>query len=107
MTTTLFYSLVGLALFLLGFHALFTGQRLLTKILSLNVAGSGLFLLIISIAFAAGDRSDPVLQALVLTGIVVAVSATALALALAGRLQPAAGRTDDAGDAEKPQERPP
>jgi multicomponent Na+:H+ antiporter subunit C len=67
---------------------------LLKKIISLNMASSGLFLLMISTAFAADGRSDPVLHALVLTGIVIAVSTTGFALVLAGRLWPPPGSDD-------------
>ena len=42
-------------------------------------------------ARVAGDRPDPVPHAMVLTGIVVAVSATALALALACRIHQETG----------------
>lgn len=99
MTTSQFYNLIGLSLFLLGFHAFFTRRRLLKKILSLNVAISGLFLVMISSAYApAGGRPDPVFQALVLTGIVIAVSTTAFALVLAGRLGLPPDPGEDAGE---------
>ena len=61
---------------------------LLRKVLALNVMGSGVFLLLIAAAYRGPDAApDPVPHALVLTGIVVAVSATALALALGRRLR--------------------
>ena len=47
-----------------------------------------LFLLLIAVAYRGLDQApDPLPHALVLTGIVVAFSATALALALGRRLQ--------------------
>jgi len=56
-------------------------------VLALNVMGAGVFLVLIAVAYrGAGTPADPVPHALVLTGIVVAVSATALALALGKRL---------------------
>ena len=56
--------------------------------------GTGVFMLLISIAYRGPDVApDPIPHALVLTGIVVAVSATALALALVRRLH-----TEDADD---------
>jgi len=49
--------------------------------------GAGVFMLLIAVAYRGpGLPPDPVPHALVLTGIVVAVSATALALALVRRL---------------------
>jgi len=50
------------------------------------------FHVLVAVAYRGIDRApDPIPHALVLTGIVVAVSATALALALARRLE---GRDD-------------
>jgi multicomponent Na+:H+ antiporter subunit C len=87
LTVSIFYNLTGAGLFLLGFFSLFTQPLLLKKILSLNVSGAGLFLLMISTGFdPASGPPDPVLQALVLTGIVIAVSVTAFGLVLAGCL---------------------
>lgn len=83
------YALAGAALFGLGLHALLVRPRMLRKVLAVNLAGTGVFLLLVTIADRAGGPPDPVPHALVLTGIVVAVSATALALALIRRLQSA------------------
>ena len=76
--------LVGLGLF-----GLLVNPHPLRKILAFNVLGSGVFLLCGAIArrgAAAGMEGDPVPQALLITGIVVAFSATALAVALLLRL---------------------
>ncbi len=86
MNPALLFSLTGLGLFCLGLLALFAQSSVLRKILACNICSSGLFLLMISSAAAPDDRPpDPVLHALVLTGIVISVSITAFALALAGR----------------------
>lgn len=77
------YALVGAGLFLLGLYALVAYAHLLRKILALNIMGSGVFLVLVALAKRTGDAApDPVPHAMVITGIVVAVSATALALAL-------------------------
>jgi multicomponent Na+:H+ antiporter subunit C len=81
------FALAGGLLFALGLHALLVRARLLRKVLAVNVAGTGVFLLLVAAAHRADGAPDPVPHALVLTGIVVAVSATALALALIRRLQ--------------------
>ena len=109
MTHTL-YALAGIGLFVLGMFALLAVPHLLRRILGLNVAGAGVFMLLIAIAHpgrVATDAAgmDPVPHALVLTGIVVAVSATALALALACRYHAETGRTalpEDSADDERP-----
>ena len=87
------YSLVGVALFCMGLYAVVVHPHLLRKILAINVMSTGVSLLLIATARrAAGAPPDPVPHALVLTGIVVVVSATAFALALACRLHRETGR---------------
>src|SRR5260370_395841 len=71
--------LTGAALVGLGLYGLLTDPHPLRKILAFNILGSGVFLLFGIIArkgAAAGFAADPVPQAMVITGIVVAVSAT-------------------------------
>lgn len=65
-------------------------EHLLRRILAFNLMGSGAFLVLVGLAQRNGVP-DPVPQAMVLTGIVVAVAATALALALLRRLQALTG----------------
>jgi len=87
------YALAGAGLFAIGLHALIAYTHLLRKILALNVMGSGVFLFLIAMACRApGPVPDPVPHAMVLTGIVVSVCATGLALALAHRVQATTGR---------------
>jgi multicomponent Na+:H+ antiporter subunit C len=86
--TTMLYSLTAAALFVMGLYALLAYPHLLRKILGMNVMGVGVFMLFIAQAYPAGENTpDPVPHALVLTGIVVAVCATALALNLAFQLE--------------------
>jgi len=88
MTAAQLYALTGAALFVVGLHALILYTHLLRKVLALNVMGSGVFLVLVATAYRTpGGPPDPVPHAMVLTGIVVAVSATALALVIAGRIQ--------------------
>jgi multicomponent Na+:H+ antiporter subunit C len=72
-----------------GLYGLITHPQPLRKILAFNLLGTGAFLFFGIVArrgAAAGFGGDPVPQALVITGIVVAFSATALAVALLLRL---------------------
>jgi multicomponent Na+:H+ antiporter subunit C len=80
----------------LGLYGLITNPQPLRKIIAFNLLGSGVFLLFGVIGrrgAAAGVGNDPVPQALVITGVVVAFSATALAIALLLRLFQKSGST--------------
>ena len=94
MTAIDLYGLCGAALVGLGLYGLICHPGALRKILAFNLLGGGVFLLFGVIArrggaVAAGGLSadgDPVPQALVITGLVVAFAATAIAVALLRRL---------------------
>jgi multicomponent Na+:H+ antiporter subunit C len=96
MSLFLIYSMAAAGLFVICLHALITRAHLLRKILALNMMGSSVFLLLIAVAYRnrIDGSADPVPHAMVLTGIVVAVSATAFALALARRYQAETGETE-------------
>ncbi len=87
MSQTDLYTLAGAALFTLGFYGLITRPHLIHKVLALNIMSSGVFQIFVGIARRVQDPyPDPLPHAMVLTGIVVTVSATAYALALAKRI---------------------
>ncbi|GAB3381237.1 NADH-ubiquinone oxidoreductase chain 4L [Azotobacter armeniacus] len=86
MSSTLFYLGIGAMLWLLGLHGLLCLRQALRRIIAVNLMGSGVFLVLIALAVRR-TPADPLLQALVVTGLVVAISATALALRLAGAAQ--------------------
>jgi multicomponent Na+:H+ antiporter subunit C len=89
------YAALGVLLFAMGLLGLVLGQHPVRKILALNVTGTGIFLFLVAAAARYGLESpDPVPHAMVLTGIVVAVSATALGLALASRIHQSRAETD-------------
>ena len=97
------YLLAGAALFVVGFHGLVAMRHLLKKILAVNMMSSGTALVLIAVAARTpGGVPDPIPHAMVLTGIVVSVCATGLALALADRVQEANGKAelDDTDDKE-------
>ncbi len=89
MITTLLYSMTGLILFGMGLFTLIVHSHPLRKILAVNVMSTGVFLILIATAYTPLGQGevDPVPHAMVLTGIVVSVSVTALALILACRVQ--------------------
>lgn len=99
MQGSMVFALCGAVLVGIGAYGFVTRLRPLHRIVAFNVVGGGLFLY-----FGALTRTsagvDPVAQALVITGIVVALSLTALAVALVLRLADE-GEEDKSG-AERP-----
>jgi multicomponent Na+:H+ antiporter subunit C len=94
LTAQWLYGLTGCLIVALGLRAALLHASLLHRLMAVNVMGAGVFLALIAVAYRGPEMPpDPVPHALVLTGIVVAVSATALALALARRLD--AEQADD------------
>lgn len=87
MTSLDLYVWAGIAIFLLGLWSVVTRGHLVWKVLAINIMGTGVFLVLLA-APARRDPlvADPLPQGMVLTGIVVAVAATALALGMALRV---------------------
>lgn len=96
--TSMLYGVTGLVLFVFGLFALFVCPHPLRRILGGNVMSSGIFLFLVAASYRPGTgETDPVPQAMVLTGIVVSVSITAVALVLATRLQQSRERVPEPG----------
>jgi multicomponent Na+:H+ antiporter subunit C len=104
MSAVTLFGVCSAALVGLGLYGLIIHPQPLRKILAFNLLGSGVFLLFGVVArrgAASGMGGDPVPQALVITGIVVAFSATALAVALLLRLFHETGRAQLNTDVSK------
>jgi len=91
------YYIGAIVLFSIGLAALFLHPNLIKKIIGLNIMDSAVFLFLAAMGYTNGGKApiiaqgveayiNPVPGGLVLTGIVVAVSTTALFLALTCRL---------------------
>jgi multicomponent Na+:H+ antiporter subunit C len=102
MSTTAVFGLCAAVAAGLGLYGLIAQAHPLRKLLAFNILGSGTFLLF-GVAARRGAipglGADPVPQALVITGMVVAFSATALAAALLLRLFHATGTATLPADA--------
>lgn len=85
----------AVVLFCIGLYSVIMRPNIIKKIIGLNIMETSVFMLLVSIGYvdngiapihsAGADPSlmvNPIPQALILTGIVVAVSTTAVALAL-------------------------
>jgi multicomponent Na+:H+ antiporter subunit C len=95
MSAATLFGLCGAALVGLGLYGVIVQPQPLRKILAFNLIGGGVFVMFGVVArkgAAAGFGGDPIPQALVITGIVVAFAATALAVALVLRLFQETGR---------------
>ena len=90
---------VAMILFCVGFYTLIMRRNVIKKIIGLNIMETSVFLFLVSIGYLEGGIApivvpgaeplkmvNPIPQALILTGIVIAVSTTALALSLAIKL---------------------
>lgn len=96
MSAATLFGLIGAALAGLGLYGVVVHPQPLRKILAFDLLGAGVFLTFGVTArrgtlYAIGP--DPVPQAMVITGIVVAFAATALAVALLLRLYAVTGGT--------------
>ncbi len=100
------YYFTSFALFLIGIYMMIDNPNLIKKIIGLNFAQIAVYLLLVTIAYVDGASppilaegfeepyANPLMHVLVLTAIVVGVSLTALALALAIRLYDEFGTMD-------------
>ncbi len=88
--------IAAVILFCIGLYTVIVQPNIIRKILGLNIMETSVFLLLVSIGYLEGGTAplvregvdtatmvNPVPQAIILTGIVVAVGTTSIALALA------------------------
>ncbi|MCA9402324.1 MAG: cation:proton antiporter subunit C [Candidatus Omnitrophica bacterium] len=94
MSAAMFYSFVGIMIIVTGLRGMVACRHLLRKVLAVNLMGTGIFMFLIALANRdPAGPPDPVPHAMVLTGVVVAISATALVLTMVVRLHAATGKT--------------
>lgn len=89
MTAAVLHGLLGAALVGIGLFGTLARAEPFRRLLAFNLLGAGVFLVFGAVArrgAAAGLGGDPVPQAIVITGIVVAFAATTLAVAILLRL---------------------
>ena len=90
-----FYYLAAVIFFLIGLYIMLTHPNLIKKVIGMNIVDSAIFLFFVSVGYIEGGSSpiveestaaveyvNPLPSGLIMTGIVVSVSITALALAL-------------------------
>jgi multicomponent Na+:H+ antiporter subunit C len=102
MTREMLFMFTAAAVVVLGLVGMTATADLVRRVLALNVTGTGIFLIFATVAWRSEPNApDPVPHALVLTGIVVAVSITAVALALARRVEDMDATADHGSDRQE------
>lgn len=87
------FAIAAVLVFCMALYGLIAYAHLIRKIMALNIMGSAVFLFFGAMARRSEPEvTDPVPQAMVITGIVVAVAATAFAIVLAKRISQTTGR---------------
>lgn len=100
------YYFFAIILFIIGFHTMLTHNNLIKKVIGMNIMETAIFLFFVATGYVYGGRApiiepgvsqvyvNPLPSALILTGIVVAVSVTAYALSLIVKLYKHYGTID-------------
>ncbi|MBS4031057.1 MAG: cation:proton antiporter subunit C [Clostridiales bacterium] len=101
------YYFFAIILFIIGFHTMLSHNNLIKKVIGMNIMDTSIFLFFVAIGYVNGGRApilepgvpytayvNPLPSALILTGIVVAVSVTAYALSLIVKLYKHYGTID-------------
>jgi len=89
-----YYYMVSIILFVIGMYTMLTHSNMIKKVIAMNIMDASVFLMFVAVGYAHGSQApiiregaevlyaNPLPGALILTGIVVAVSVTAYALSL-------------------------
>lgn len=86
MTLIQFYLGLAVLLIVVGMVRMFLVRDRVPRLVAMNVVGAGTLLILIALA-ARTDPVDPVLTALVITGLVITVAFTAVGALLISRIE--------------------
>ncbi len=101
-----YYYMVAIILFVIGMHTMLTHGNMIKKVIAMNIMDTSVFLMFVAIGYSYGSKApiigeevgvvyaNPLPGALILTGIVVAVSVTAYALSLVVKIHHFYGTCD-------------
>lgn len=87
-TVSQFYVVLGIVLAVAGMVRMLLVQDLMARLVAMNVVGVGSLLILLALA-ARSDPLDPVLSALVITGLVITVAFTGVGAILIRRIEAA------------------
>ena len=85
-----FYVILGTVLVVAGMVRMLLVQDLVARLVAMNVVGVGSLLILLALA-ARSDPLDPVLSALVITGLVITVAFTGVGAVLIRRIESSDG----------------
>lgn len=85
-TVAQFYVTLGIILTVAGMVRMLLVQDLMSRLVGMNVVGLGSLLILLALA-ARSDPLDPVLSALVITGLVITVAFTGVGAILIRRIE--------------------
>lgn len=100
MSAVVWYLLVGSAIAVAAAVRMLLSRDPVARLVAVNVVGSGAFLVILALA-SRGDDVDPVLAALVITGLVITAAFTGLAAVLIRRVEGGEATDDDPAGGER------
>ncbi|WP_270263202.1 NADH-quinone oxidoreductase subunit K [Kocuria marina] len=86
LTVSQFYVVLGIVLAVAGMVRMLLVQDLMARLVAMNVVGVGSLLILLALA-ARSDSLDPVLSALVITGLVITVAFTGVGAILIRRIE--------------------
>lgn len=86
MDTITWYLLIATSMTVFGMVRLLLVRDMLARLIALDVTGIGVLVTLVALA-ARSESTDPVLQALVITGLVIAVAFTGLGAVLIRRIE--------------------
>ena len=101
-----YFYLASVILFVIGMHTMLTHSNMIKKVIAMNIMDTSVFLLFVAIGYLRGAEApiiregqalsyiNPLPGALIVTGIVVAVSVTAYALSIVVKIQQSYGTID-------------
>ncbi|HIW99921.1 MAG TPA: NADH-quinone oxidoreductase subunit K [Candidatus Nesterenkonia stercoripullorum] len=100
MTAELWYLLLGSLLTVAGLTRMMLTRDLVARLIAMNVVGVGSLVVLLSLA-ARSHAIDPVLSALVITGLVITVAFTGVGAVLIRRIEsPGTSRQPHGGEQE-------
>lgn len=99
MSAVLLYLLMGTVLAVAGLVRMLLVRDVMARLVAMNLVGTGSLLILLALG-ARSEQTDPVLSALVITGLVITVAFTGFGAVLIRRIEETPAETPADGTAE-------